>query len=77
MKLFLSFCLLMLIISCKEKTFADDIILKNDSDVPMKFQEFNEGLDDAGSSIIYIGKSKGEIPIKYYPSFIPSLLRLD
>lgn len=37
----------------------------------MKIQEFNEGIYEYGSSIIYIGKMQDSIPIKYYDSMFP------
>jgi hypothetical protein len=47
-----------LIISCQEKTFADDITLEFPKNTKMKIQEFNEDLDEMGSEIIYIGNRK-------------------
>lgn len=61
--------ILVFIIGCKEeKTFADDIVLSFPKETEMKFQKFNEGLEEYSSSIIYIGKVKDTIPVKYYPS---------
>ncbi|QOW11089.1 hypothetical protein Q73A0000_12340 [Kaistella flava (ex Peng et al. 2021)] len=57
-----------ILIGCKKKSFADNIVLTNNNKIDMKFQEFNEGIGEYGSSIIYIGKIKDFIPIKYYVS---------
>ena len=57
---------ILIIVSCKEKTFADDIVLTTDSKIEMKFQEFNEGVDENTSPLIYVGKIKDTIPLKYY-----------
>jgi hypothetical protein len=65
------FLLSIILIGCKKKTFADDIVLINNSTIEMKFQKFNEGIDEYGSSIIYIGNIKDSIPIKYYDSLFP------
>lgn len=57
-------------IGCKEeKSFADDIVLSFPKEEKLTIQKFNEGLEEYSSSIIYIGKVKDTIPIKYYPSF--------
>ena len=66
------FLLPIILIGCKKKTFADDIVLTNNSKIETKFQEFNEGVDEYGSSIIYVGKIKDSIPIKYYDSMFPA-----
>lgn len=69
MKTFYFVLILVFIIGCKEgKTFADDIVLSFPKETEMKFQKFNEGLEEYSSSIIYIGKVKDTIPVKYYPS---------
>ncbi|MBF8457937.1 hypothetical protein IV494_12185 [Kaistella sp. G5-32] len=57
-----------ILIGCKKKSFADNIVLTNNNKIDMKFQKFNEGIGEYGSSIIYIGKLKDSIPIKYYVS---------
>ena len=46
----------LLLVGCKKKTFADDIVLTNNHKIDMKIQEFNEGIHEYGSTIIYIGK---------------------
>ena len=61
----------LLIISCQEKTFADDITLVYPKNTKMKIQEFNEDLDEMGSEIIYIGNRKNNIDVKYYIGIIP------
>ena len=60
--------IVLLLVGCKKKTFADDIVLTNNHKNQMKIQEFNEGIHEYGSSIIYIGKMQDSIPIKYYDS---------
>ena len=54
---------ILIIVSCKEKTFADNIVLTTDSKLEMKFQKFNEGLDENTSPLIYVGKIKNTIPL--------------
>ena len=58
MKTFYLLLVSLLIISCQEKTFADDINLVYPKNTKMKIQEFNEDLDEMGSEIIYIGNRK-------------------
>ena len=60
-----------LLASCKKKTFTEDIVLTNSHIIDLKIQKFNEGIDEYGSSIIYIGKIQDSIPIKYYDSLFP------
>ena len=60
--------IVLLLVGCKKKTFADDIVLTYNYKIEMKIQEFNEGIHEYGSSIIYIGKMQDSIPIKYYDS---------
>ena len=70
-----TFCLLfvsLFIFSCQEKTFADDITLVYPKNTKMKIQEFNECIGESGSGIIYIGKEKKDIPLKYLESMIPA-----
>ncbi len=53
--------------SCKEeKTFADDLVLNFPKDTKMKTQEFNEDSNEGGENLIYIGKIKSKIDVKYY-----------
>ncbi|WP_407403996.1 hypothetical protein [Chryseobacterium sp.] len=64
--------LIILITSCKEnKSFADDIVLNFPKDEKLSLQNFNEGIYESGSGIIYIGKPKNNIDVKYYQSMIP------
>lgn len=60
-----------ILIGCKKKSFADNIVLTNDHKIDMKFQEFNEGLDENSSSLIYVGKAKSSIALKYFRLDIP------
>lgn len=65
--------LIILITSCKEKkSFADDIVLNFPKSEKLTFQNFNEGINESGSGIIYIGKPKNNIKVKYYQSMIPA-----
>jgi len=65
--------LALILMNCeKEKTFADDIVLNFPKDEKLTFQKFNEGLDESGSGIIYIGKQTTRIDLKYYKSMIPA-----
>lgn len=60
-----------LLMSCsKEKTFADDIVLTFPKETKMKTQEFNEDSNEGGENLIYIGKIKSNIDVKYYENFI-------
>jgi len=64
--------LTVLIICCKdEKSFADDIVLSFPKDEKLTFQEFNEGIGESGTGIIYIGKDTSKIDVKYFQSMIP------
>lgn len=63
---------LFLLIGCKDKTFADDIVLNFPKETEMEIQEFNEDLDDIGSNLIYVGKQNPEIVVKYYKNILPS-----
>lgn len=66
MKIIKHLFFILILCCCKEKTFADDIVLFNNSDIKMKFQNFNEGLDENSSSLIFVGKHADTIPLKYY-----------
>lgn len=63
--------LLIVLSMCKKNTFADNIVLVDGSKIEMKFQTFNEGLAEYGSSLIYVGEIKDSIPVKYYESMFP------
>lgn len=64
--------LIIFLISCKEeKTFADDIVLSFPKDEKLTFQQFNEGIGESGSGIIYIGEGTKRIDVKYYKSLTP------
>ena len=41
------------LIGCKKKTFADDIVLSFPKETKMKIQKFNSDSIDFGSNIIY------------------------
>lgn len=71
MKTFYFLFISIFIISCQEKTFADDITLVYPKNTKMKIQEFNEDLDEMGSELIYIGSRKNNIDVKYYIGIIP------
>ncbi len=58
MKTFYLLFVSIFIISCQEKTFADDITLVYSKNTKMKIQEFNEGIGESGTGIIYIGQEK-------------------
>lgn len=60
-----------LLMSCsKEKTFADDIVLNFPKETKMKTQEFNEDSNEEGENLIYIGKIKSNIGVKYYENLL-------
>lgn len=72
MKKFL-YIFFVLFTACKEeKTFADDIVLNFAKDEKLTFQEFNEGIGESGTGIIYIGKDTTNIKVKYFESTIPA-----
>ena len=71
MKTFYLLFVSLFIISCQEKTFADDITLVYPKNTKMKIQEFNEDLDEFGTEIIYFGKHNKKIDVKYYESILP------
>lgn len=66
MRIFIYPFLILMLLSCKRKTFADEISLDFPKDVKMKIQDFNEGVDDFGTNIIYLGKFEPKIEVKYY-----------
>lgn len=72
MKQFLLILTVLLIGCKKEKTFADDIVLSFPKDEKMTFQQFNEGIGESGTGIIYIGKDTNNIEVKYFQSMIPA-----
>lgn len=45
--------ILLLIFSCKEKTFANDIVLNFPKNEEMTIQKFNEDGNDSGINYIY------------------------
>lgn len=74
MKILKLLLFILIIVSCKEKTFADDIILDFPKGEKLTFQEFNNDLTEIGTSIIYIGESNPQIAIKYYKYILPPRL---
>ncbi|MCW3167836.1 hypothetical protein OMO38_04765 [Chryseobacterium sp. 09-1422] len=65
--------LTILFIGCKEeKTFADDIVLSFPKGENLTFQQFNEGIGENGTGIIYIGKDTSKINVQYFQSIIPA-----
>ncbi len=57
--------------SCKkESSFADDIELTFPKNDTLTYQKFNEGIDESGTSILYIGAEQKSIPIRYYQTTI-------
>lgn len=73
MKSFSFVLILVFLLGCKEeKTFADDIVLSFPKDEKMTFQQFNEGIGERGTGIIYIGKDTSTIDVKYFDSMIPA-----
>ena len=77
MKTFYLLLVSLLIISCKEKTFADDITLEFPKNTKMKIQEFNEDLDEFGTEIIYFGKHNKKIDVKYYENSCPPPIEIN
>lgn len=71
MKSFYFVLILLFLIGCKEeKTFADDIVLSFPKDTKVKTQEFNEDSNEGGENLLYIGKVKSNIEVKYYKNII-------
>ncbi|MFC6266749.1 hypothetical protein [Frigoriflavimonas asaccharolytica] len=67
----MKFLLIILIVcSCKEKTFADDIALNFHKSENLTIQKFNEDGNEMGSSLIYYGKIDSIIDVKYYRNMI-------
>ncbi|KFC40044.1 hypothetical protein HZQ67_09680 [Elizabethkingia anophelis] len=67
MKVFLILSLSILFLQCKkEEKLSAGITFQFDKSVPMKYQEFNEGLDEYNGSVIYIGHMPKTVFIKYY-----------
>ena len=64
------FIFLLIIFSCKEKTFADDIVLNFDKTEKLTIQKFNEDANEEGSNLIYYGKYDSIIEVKYYLNLI-------
>ena len=62
----------LLIISCQEKTFADNITLVYPKNTKMKIQEFNEDGNLGGNNLIYVGKIIPKIDVRYYESILPA-----
>ena len=77
MKTFYLLFISLLIISCQEKTFADDITLVYPKNTKMKIQEFNEDLDEFGTEIIYFGKHNKKIDVKYYENSCPPPIEIN
>ena len=71
MKTFYLLFISLFIISCQEKTFADDITLVYPKNTQMKIQEFNEDGNLGGDNLIYVGKIIPKIDVIYYKSLIP------
>ena len=71
MKTFYLLFISLFIISCQEKTFADDITLVYPKNTKMKIQEFNEDGNLGGDNLIYVGKIIPKINIQYYDSILP------
>ncbi|MGE6395663.1 hypothetical protein [Chryseobacterium scophthalmum] len=64
--------LIVFLISCKEeKSFADDIVLSFPKDEKLSFQNFNDDMNEMGTSLIYIGKTTSVINVKYYKYIFP------
>ena len=71
MKTFYLLFISLFIISCQEKTFADDITLVYPKNTQMKIQEFNEDGNLGGDNLIYVGKIIPKIDVEYYESILP------
>ncbi len=70
-KIFYFLLISFLLMNCsKEKTFADDIVLTFPKETKMKTQEFNEDSNEGGENLIYIGKIKSNIDVKYYQNIL-------
>lgn len=65
MKKFIYF--LILLTSCKKQDmFSEKITLVFDKNVKTTFNKFNEGLNEPTGKILYVGKEKPKIDVKYY-----------
>ncbi|OBW39803.1 hypothetical protein AB670_03846 [Chryseobacterium sp. MOF25P] len=64
--------LIVFLMSCKEeKSFADDIVLNFPKNEKLTFQNFNDDMNEMGTSLIYIGKDTSVINVKYYKYIFP------
>lgn len=64
--------LIVLLTACKEeKNLAEDIVLDFPKGEKLTFQEFNDDLTHRGTSLIYTGKIRPQIAVKYYKYIIP------
>ncbi|MBW8522121.1 hypothetical protein K0U91_06510 [Chryseobacterium chendengshani] len=67
--------LMVLLVSCEEeKTFADDIVLSFPNHTMMKIQRFNEDANEEGENLMYKGKFKTDINVKYFKNIYPEPL---
>ena len=64
------FLLSIILIGCKKKTFADDIVLSFPKETKMKIQEFNEDSNEGEENLLYMGKLKQNIEVKYYKNIM-------
>lgn len=71
MKIIKHLLLILIVCSCKEKTFADDIMLKFPKNEKLTIQKFNEDGNEMGSNLIYFGKIDPIIDVKYFGNLIP------
>ena len=70
MKIIKLLLFILIIVSCKEKTFADDIVLNFDKTEKLTIQKFNEDANEEGTNLIYYGKFDSIIEVKYYQNLI-------
>jgi hypothetical protein len=63
--------LLLILFSCKEKTFADDIVLNFPKNEKLTTQKFNEDGNEMGTNLIYFGKIDSVNIVKYYLDMFP------
>lgn len=60
-------CFLILLTSCKKQDkFSDKIELVFDKNINTTFNKFNEGLNEPTGKVLYVGKEKSKIDVKYY-----------
>lgn len=62
--------LFVLLTGCQKNSFADNISLAYPKNTEMKIQEFNEDGNEGGENLLYIGKIKPNVEVKFYENLL-------